>query len=136
MESNNYRDLAMARITRASELLDDAKLLLEKGSFASANNRAYYALEKICTGLLASMEILSKSHRGVISQFNQYVVNNDKTPFDSEDYKIVARAETIRSKSDYDDFYIVNKEETKLLIENTEKFILKANEYLNSQLDM
>lgn len=40
MESNNYRDLAMARITRASELLDDAKLLLEKGSFASANNRA------------------------------------------------------------------------------------------------
>ena len=46
MDENNYIDLAKARIARAKELLEDAELLLEKGSFASANNRAYYALEK------------------------------------------------------------------------------------------
>lgn len=132
MDENNYIDLAKARIARAKELLEDAELLLEKGSFASANNRAYYALEKTCNGLLASAHVPSKSHRGVILQFNQYFVSDDASPFDLEDYKIVARAETIRSKSDYDDFYIANKEETKLLIENASKFIKKSEEYLDN----
>ena len=105
-------------------------MLLERGSFASANNRAYCALEKVCNGLPASEEIPSKSHRRVISQFNQYFVSNNETPFNSEDYKIVAGAETIRSKSDYNDFYIANKDEKKLLISNERIFIAKAEEYL------
>jgi len=133
MDEINYVDLAKARIVRAKELLEDAKLLLESGSYASANNRAYYALEKTCNGLLASAKIPSKSHRGVILQFNQYFVSDDKSPFDAEDYKIVARAETIRSKSDYDDFYIASKAETKVLIENASKFIAKAEEYLGEK---
>lgn len=133
MDENNYIDLAKARIERAKELLEDAEMLLERGSYASANNRAYYALEKTCNGLLASEKIPSKSHRGVISQFNRYFVSNDETPFNSEDYKIVARAETIRSKSDYDDFYIANKDETKLLISNARIFIAKAEEYLKGR---
>ena len=82
--------------------------------------------------MLASAYVPSKSHREVILQFNQYFVSDDSSPFDSEDYKIVARAETIRSKSDYDDFYIANKEETKLLIENASKFIKKSEEYLHN----
>lgn len=133
MDENNYIDLAKARIERAKELLEDAEMLLARGSYASANNRAYYALEKTCNGLLASEKIPSKSHRGVISQFNQYFVCNAETPFDAGDYKIVARAETIRSKSDYDDFYIANKDETKLLISNTKIFITKAEQYLNDR---
>lgn len=112
--------------------MEDAKTLLEKNSYPSANNRAYYALEKTCNALLASAKIPSKSHKGVIIQFNQYFVSNEDTPFDSEDYKIIARAETIRSKSDYDDFYIANKEETKLLINNAEIFIKKTEDYLKN----
>lgn len=130
MDDNNYINLAIARIERAKELLGDAELLSEKESYASANNRAYYALEKACMALLSSEKILTKSHRGVITQFNQCFVSNDKTPFAAEDYKIVARAETIRSKSDYDDFYVANKDETLLLIKNTGAFIRKAEEYL------
>ncbi|MCH5248649.1 MAG: HEPN domain-containing protein [Lachnospiraceae bacterium] len=110
--------------------MDDAKILLEKDSYASDNNRAYYALEKACTALLASEKIPTKSHRGIISQFNQYFVSNNNTPFDAEDYKIVARAETIRSKSDYDDFYVANKDETKSLVSNATTLIAKVEEYL------
>ena len=61
------------------------------------------------------------------------MVSNDKTPFAAEDYKIVARAETIRSKSDYDDFYVADKDETLLLIKNTDAFIRKAEEYLKGK---
>ena len=133
MDEKNYIDLAKARIERAKELLADAELLLERGSYASANNRAYYALEKACNGLLASAKIPSKSHRGVIAQFNQYFVSNVETPFDADDYKVVARAETIRSKSDYDDFYIASKEETKLLICNAKTVIAKVDSYLKEK---
>ena len=70
MDDHNYNNLAIARIERAKELLGDAEMLLEKESYASANNRAYYALEKACTALLSSEKILTKSHRGVIAQFN------------------------------------------------------------------
>ena len=133
MDENNYTNLAKARIGRAKELLEDAELLLNKGSFASANNRAYYALEKACTALLACEKIQTKSHRGIITQFNQYFISNDSTPFGAEDYKTVARAETVRSKSDYDDFYVANMDETKLLISKTSKFIAKAEEYLKEK---
>lgn len=124
MDDNNYINLAIARIERAKELLGDAELLLEKES---------YALEKACTALLSSEKIPTKSHRGVITQFNQYFVSNDKTPFGAEDYKIIARAETLRSKSDYDDFYVAEKDETMLLIKNTGVFISKAEAYLKER---
>lgn len=130
MNEDNYISLARARIERAKELLVDAQVLLERESYASANNRAYYALEKACTALLAAEKVQTKSHRGIITQFNQYFVNNDSTPFGAEDYKIVARAETIRNKSDYDDFYIANIDETKLLISTSESFIAKTEKYL------
>lgn len=133
MDENNYISLAKARIERAKELLVDAQVLLERESYASANNRAYYALEKACTALLAAEKIQTKSHRGIIAQFNQYFVSNDSTPFGIEDYKIVARAETVRSKSDYDDFYIANIDETNLLINNAGKFIAKAENYLSEK---
>lgn len=42
----------------------------------------------------------------------------------------MARAETIRSKSDYDDFYVASKDETKLLVNNTATLIAKVEEYL------
>lgn len=133
MDENNYTNLAKARIERAKELLQDAELLLGKESYASANNRAYYALEKACTALLASEKIQTKSHRGIIAQFNQYFVSNDNTPFGVEDYKTIARAESIRSKSDYDDFYVAKKDETKLLISNSGIFIAKVEKFLKEK---
>ncbi len=38
MDEQNQKDLAKARLNRASELIEDAEMLLEKGSYKSANN--------------------------------------------------------------------------------------------------
>ena len=46
MDEMTYDALAKARIERAKELLDEAEELLEAGKYKSANNRAFYAIEK------------------------------------------------------------------------------------------
>ena len=43
MDKEYYASLAEVRLSRAKELLKEAQYLLEKESFKSANNRAFYA---------------------------------------------------------------------------------------------
>ena len=53
MDETNQINLAKARLDRAKELINDAEMLLEKESYKSANNRAYYAIEKTINSLLS-----------------------------------------------------------------------------------
>ncbi len=52
MEDKHYVELAKIRFQRSKELVLEAEVLLEKGMFKSANNRAYYAIEKALSALL------------------------------------------------------------------------------------
>ena len=45
MDEGYYMALAKVRMDRAEELLIEAKDLLEKSSYKSANNRAFYAID-------------------------------------------------------------------------------------------
>ncbi|MCM1181913.1 MAG: HEPN domain-containing protein, partial [Roseburia sp.] len=47
-------ELVRIRLERAAELVSEAEALLEKEMFKSANNRAYYAIEKALSALLIS----------------------------------------------------------------------------------
>lgn len=46
MDKEEYLILAKVRMERARELLDEAKELLDRESYKSANNRAFYSIEK------------------------------------------------------------------------------------------
>lgn len=133
MDNEDYINLIKARMSEAEEFLEDAKSLLSLERYKSANNRAYYSMEKSVGSLLAYKHISYRSHNGIIHQFNA-VVNDDQTPFDGGDYKMFARTETIRSHSDYDDFYIANKEQTRQVVENAEYLYKKTMDYLQGQL--
>lgn len=54
MDKDYYLALAKVRLERAQELAAEAAELLEKGSYKSANNRAFYAMEKAIKALLAT----------------------------------------------------------------------------------
>lgn len=51
--------------------------------------------------------------------------------FTDEDYRLIAKAEQIRSVSDYDDFYVASKEETKKQVENAQYLIDKIKAYFH-----
>lgn len=130
MDREYYRSLSKVRFERAKELLQEAESLLEKGAYKSANNRAYYAIEKGLNALLATTETDVATHNGCLKQFNYQFIHNGDGTFLREDYQKAATAEHIRNISDYDDFYIASKEETKEQVSNAEYLLKKIEKYL------
>lgn len=130
MDKETYDALAKVRIERAKELLEEAKTLLEAGKYKSANNRAFYSIEKSMKALLASKEIDADSHNGCLRQFNVHFIKDGIGGFGSGDYKRVADAQRIRNNSDYDDFYIADRQECANQVTTAEEFINKAEQFL------
>ncbi len=130
MENEHYKEIAKIRLERASELLSEAKMLLEQEKYKSANNRAYYAIEKSLGALLINKGIETKTHTGVLKMFNMEFIRNGDGTFVQADYTMAAEAEHIRNISDYDDFYIASKSVTVEQVNNAEIIVKKVSEYL------
>lgn len=130
MDEKYSLEIAKIRFERATELVVEAEHMLDKDMYKSANNRAYYAIEKAISALLISKQIETKTHSGVLKMFNLEFVRNGDGTFDQEDYVIATEAEHIRNISDYDDFYIASKTETIELVNNSRKLVNKINSVL------
>ena len=72
-----------------------------------------------------------KKHSAVISYFTQNYINTGA--FNKDHSKIISKASRIRNASDYDDFYIANKAETKEQVESAKVFYDAVESYLNSR---
>lgn len=131
MENKHCTELARIRLERAAELVSEAEALLEKEMFKSANNRAYYAIEKALSALLISHKIETRTHSGVLKMFNLEFIRNGDGTFTAEDYMAASEAEHIRNISDYDDFYIASKEQTVLQIQNAKMLVEKVKNHMS-----
>jgi uncharacterized protein (UPF0332 family) len=134
MDRETFLGLAVARMERSEELLEESKELLNNEKYKSANNRAFYSIEKGMKALLALKEINADSHNGCLSQFNIHYIKPEIAKFHRGDYKEIASVERIRNNSDYDDFYIADKEECENVVKVAEEFFAKAKEYLEAEL--
>lgn len=132
MDKETYRVLASVRMERAIELVDEAKELLQNERYKSANNRAFYAMEKTMKALLAIKEIDADSHNGCLRQFNVHYIKERVGGFEPEDYKRIANAQRIRNVSDYDDFYIADKKECQQQVEMATEFLNKARIFMEA----
>lgn len=133
MEDKYYLELVKLRMERAKELLDEAEKLLDNEAYKSANNRAYYAIEKAINALLIYKKIEVKTHNGAMKMFNVEYVRTENACFTDEDYRVVSKAEQIRNSSDYDDFYVTNKEEARQQVASARYFVEKVEEYFDKQ---
>lgn len=133
MDEGYYMALAKVRMDRAEELLVEAKGLLDKSSYKSANNRAFYAIEKSVKALLATEKVETVTHNGGLKQFNYLFIFKGDGIFTSQDYQKIVSADQIRNASDYDDFYIASKAESKQQVENAEYIVNKINNYLKDK---
>lgn len=91
------------------------------------------ALAAICMErakeLLGEVEVLT--HNGAMKMFNMKFIHSGDGSFSAEDYQRIAKAEQIRNASDYDDFYIASKEETRQQVKNAAYFVEKVEKYLS-----
>ena len=132
MDNEYLVALSKVRLERAKELIDEANNLLKADCYKSANNRAFYAMEKAIKSLLALKGQDNLTHNGTLKQFNYHYIYNGDGFFGTDDYKILSSAEQIRNASDYDDFYIANKEETIKQVATAQYLYNKVCEYINN----
>lgn len=63
-----------------------------------------------------------------------YRIEKAKGTFDKKYSKIIKGAERMRNRSDYDDFYIVSKDDTQKQIEDARQFIEELEGFIKKKL--
>jgi len=122
------KKLAKHRIEKAEICLLEAKTLSDSKHFSGAVNRAYYTIFHSMRSVQGLENIEFSKHSAVIAHFrNTYVRTNQ---FDKHVSKIISWLSEARNKSDYDDFFILTKDDAKEKIEYAEYFLKEVKAYL------
>jgi uncharacterized protein (UPF0332 family) len=122
-------ELARYRLGQANDCLKAAKNNLESELYKDALNRSYYCIFHSIRAVLALGHFDSKKHSGVISEFHKNYVKTGK--FDKRFSVVIRQSFQIRNRSDYEDFYIVVKEDVVQQIANATDFMEATSEYID-----
>lgn len=131
MLNENRLFLSKHRIEVAKERLQTARLLIDVGDYKTAANRSYYAVFSAIRAVLALDGLDFKRHSGVIAEFRKSYIKTEI--FDTELSHIIDSLKDVRQSSDYDDFYLISKEEVLQQVENAERFEMEIERYLQTQ---
>lgn len=112
----------------AKDRIAEAEKTLELGFYKLAASRSYYAVFSAMRAVLALQGFDSKKHSGVIARFRQDYIKTEI--FSKELSSVITRLSSVRNDSDYDDFYLISKEEVAEHLVNAEKFVDAIEEYL------
>lgn len=108
-------------LNRARGTFQEGVALLEKGFCTGAVNRFYYAAFYAARALLATKELDSSKHRGVIALFHEHFVRTDLV--NSEIAKTLSRSFEQRQDFDYEDFISATTEDAESVRERVKQFM-------------
>jgi uncharacterized protein (UPF0332 family) len=123
--------LSRYRLEQALQCIKSAQLLADSGDYKGAANRAYYGIFHCMRAMLAPNQVDFAKHSGVSSYFRREYIKTGVIEAEYSD--IIREAFDYRSDSDYDDFYIISKEEVIEQIENARKFYARISKYLEEK---
>ena len=110
MQYEDILTLSKARLGSAKTCLKDAQSLIGSGGYKSSANRSYYAVFHAMRAVLALDVFDSQRHSGIIAEFRKRYIKTGV--FDNDISVIIGNQFDVRSHSDYDDFYVISKEDT------------------------
>lgn len=121
-------DLIHYRLSSAREKLTSAKLLLEAGLYKDSIGRSYYAIFSAIRAILAARQVDFSKHAGVIAYFQKEFIKTGI--FDKKYSKYLQQAFQIRNSCDYDDFFIVSKQDAEEQYERATEILTMIEEYM------
>lgn len=121
-------DLIKYRLSSAKEKLTSAKLLLEAGMYKDSVGRSYYAIFSAIRAVLAIRQVDFSKHAGVIAYFQKEFIKTEI--FDKKYSKYLQQAFQIRNGCDYDDFFIVSKQDAEEQYERATEILAVIEEYI------
>ena len=129
MDSGSAMELAGYRLGQADDCLKAAENNLDVELYKDALNRSYYCIFHSIRAVLALVFFDSKKHSGIISEFHKKFIKTGI--FDKRFSVVIRQSFQIRNRSDYEDFYVVAKEDVVQQIDNAKDFMQAAREYIN-----
>ena len=128
---NSRKDLSEYRLDKAGNCLIEAKALLDIDKYDGAANRSYYCMYHSIRSLLAIDGVEFKRHSGNMSYFREKYIKTKI--FDEKLSDALGDAFSIRSDSDYGDFFVISKEEVEKQVKNAEIFYNTIKDYLGGK---
>jgi uncharacterized protein (UPF0332 family) len=128
-EQNDY---IKYRLQRATDTLNDARLLAENERWNSSINRLYYACFYAVPALLYYHSIEAKTHKGVRIKFMSEFIKTGL--FDKEYGRLFSDLFDWRQEGDYSDFVSFDKSLTIPLIKKSEDFIDLIRKFLTTTI--
>lgn len=127
----NQRYQIRAYLDSAYRSLDAAALNLDNDFYATAINRAYYAIFYAASGLLLIKDVSRSKHSGVIAAFRQYFIKPGWIePEYSDIYGDVMEA---RVDSDYDMTFEADLATSEGRLEAARRFVERVARYLRDE---
>ncbi|MGN0467306.1 MAG: HEPN domain-containing protein [Acutalibacteraceae bacterium] len=128
MQFEDKVSLSKVRLDTAKNCLRDSQILINSESFKASANRSYYAVFHAMRAVLVFDEFDSKKHSGIISEFRKRYIKTGI--LSTEISKIIDIQFSVRSHSDYDDFYVISKNESINQLHEAEKMVSEVEKYL------
>lgn len=132
--SKECQDLSLYRLSKAKQYLEDAKKTLAMEMYDTAANRSYYAIFHAARAVLALDGLDFKKHSGVISNFQMRYIKTGI--FDKQLSNIIKSAFSLRTESDYEDFYVISKADVESQVREAEIFFQTVSEYIHSEIKL
>lgn len=132
MYSEEKKNLCNVRLDKAKQLLLEAQKMIELEMYESAANRSYYSIFHSMRAVLALDGEDFKKHSGVIQYFQREYIKTGV--FDKHFSKVIKSAFTLRTESDYEDFYIISKEDVQLQVEEANAFYEAVSQYITEAI--
>lgn len=121
-------DLIQYRLASAHEKLQSAKVLLDAQLYKDSVGRSYYAIFSAIRAALAMKQVDFSKHAGVIAYFQKEYIKTEI--FDKKYSKYLQQAFQIRNSCDYDDFYIVSKQDAEEQYERATEIITVVESHI------
>lgn len=121
-------DYCYYRLARSKEELEASKDLLNKNGLLTSLSSSYYSIFHAMRAVLILDDFDSKTHKSVISFFNEKYLKTKIFPV--EFAKIIGQAFEKRMLADYKDFFIVVNDDVKKQHENAELFYQTIEKFI------
>ncbi|MCL2190262.1 MAG: HEPN domain-containing protein [Defluviitaleaceae bacterium] len=122
------KDMSKYRYEQALQCLQSSKALISLDDYKGAANRSYYGVFHAMRSVMALSNVDFGNHGQVIGYFRKSYIKTEIFP--KEMSRIIDTLFKERNKCDYDDFYVINKEDVTNQLSSAEYFISEINKYL------
>lgn len=123
--------LSRHRLMKARQCLETAQLNAVADDLASSVNRSYYAIFHGMRAVLALERLDFKKHSAVIAKFRELYIKTGL--FDKAFSPVIGNAFDLRGSSDYDDFFLLSKQEALDQIADAQQFLAAIEAYIQTQ---